>query len=100
MENTHKQEKYLRAQDRVAEIKRFYTKAINGLIAIGILAGINYYHNEWLNPWFLWVAFWIAFATILKAIKIFGVGSFFGKGWEERKIRDFIQEEEKTSKWH
>ncbi|MFT6935230.1 MAG: hypothetical protein ACJAUQ_001625, partial [Maribacter sp.] len=55
MQNTEQKNKYSRARDRVATLKKFYAKIMSGLIAIGITGGINYYFNEWEYPWFLWV---------------------------------------------
>ncbi|MFT6797502.1 MAG: hypothetical protein ACJART_002653, partial [Maribacter sp.] len=50
MENTEQENKYFRARERVATLKKFYGKIGSGLIAIGITGGINYYLNAWEYP--------------------------------------------------
>ncbi len=100
MENTEQNNKYFRARDRVATLKKFYAKITSGLVAIGITGGINYYLNEWEYPWFLWVVFGVSLGIFFRAIKIFNLNPFMGKDWEERKIQEFIKEDEKQKKWN
>ena len=82
--------KYIKAQERVVKLKKFYGKAFRGLLAIVLTGSINYYLNEWNNPWFLWVVFGVGLGISIKAIKLFGMNFFLGKNWEERKTRELI----------
>ena len=82
--------KYIRAKERVVVIKKFYAKVLRGVFAIIVVGGINYYLNEWRTPWFLWVVFGISLSILLRAIKIFNLNPLFGKDWEERKVREFM----------
>lgn len=82
--------KYRRAQDSVAKLKRFYVKMFRGILAIIVTGALNYYLNEWTHPWFLWVVFGVGLSLSLKAFKLFGTQLFFGKDWEERKIRELM----------
>jgi len=50
--------------------------------------------------WFLWAAFGWGLGLAFKAIKVFGMNPFFGKDWEERKIREFMKEDEQQNKWN
>ncbi|TVZ14630.1 2TM domain-containing protein [Maribacter sp. MAR_2009_72] len=95
MDNT----KYNKAKERVVELKEFYGKVFSALGTIVIVAALNYYFNEWRYPWFLWVVFAFAISLFLKAIKIFNFNPFFGRDWEERKLREFIQQEENEQRW-
>ncbi|MEO0570616.1 MAG: 2TM domain-containing protein [Bacteroidota bacterium] len=87
------QSKYLRASDRVSELKRFYTRCFRGVVAVLIDAGINYYLDEWAYPWFLWVVFGVGLSLILKAFRVFGFNMVMGRDWEERKIREYMDED-------
>ncbi len=97
--NTNKENKYLKAKERVEEVKQFYTKVLSSLGVIVVVGAINYYLDKWEHPWFLWVVFGLSISLIFKAIKVFGFNSFFGKDWEERKIKEFMQDDERPSKW-
>lgn len=83
--------KYIRARKSVIEIKRFYGKALRGIIAILIVGALNYYLNEWRNPWFLWVVFGVGLSLLLRAYKVYGLNLIFGKDWENRKIKEFME---------
>jgi hypothetical protein len=95
MEPIEKSTKYLRAKKRVAEIKKFYSSLMFYIIFIIALAGLNYYTNEWSYPWFLWAAFGWGIGIIFQAIKTFQWMPFVGRNWEERKLRQYMEEEEK-----
>ena len=82
--------KYIRAKERVVLIKKFYAKVLRGVFVIIVVGGINYYLNEWRTPWFLWVVFGISLSILLRAIKIFNLNPLFGKDWEERKVKEFM----------
>ena len=100
MENRDRDNKYLRAKERVTEIKKFYGSIFSGLFAIIIVGAINYYVDEWSHPWFLWVVFGVSISLIFKALKIFNLNPFMGRDWEERKIKEFMQEDENRNKWN
>jgi len=92
-------EKYNRAKDRVGELKKFYGKLVSYAFVITLLAGINYYLNEWSYAWFLWAAFGWGIGLAFKAIKVFGMNPFLGKNWEERKIQEFMNEDSEEQRW-
>jgi hypothetical protein len=95
--------KYLRAKDRVAQLKKFYGKLASYLLFIAFLAGINYYSNEWRSMWFLWVAFFWGIGIVIEAGKTFGLTALLGSNWEERKINEMMKKENeqegKKNKW-
>ena len=97
---TNSDAKYLRAKERVTEVKEFYSKLIRSILVIALLAGINYYTNEWRFMWFLWAAFGIGISLVFKAIKIFGANAFLGRDWEDRKIKEFMNEDENQKRWN
>ena len=92
--------KYLRAKERITEVKEFYSKLLRSVILIAFLAGLNYYTNEWRYMWFLWAAFGISIGLIFRASKVFGINPFLGKDWEERKIQEFMNEDKEQNRWN
>ncbi|TVZ51137.1 2TM domain-containing protein [Dokdonia sp. Hel_I_53] len=92
------QEKYLRALDRVKQIKKLYSKIINSLILVALIAGVNYYVNELRNPWFLWVAGFSFLGIVIETFKVYGTSLFLGKGWERRKIKEQMEKEDQDTK--
>jgi len=99
MEHREKESKYLRAKERVVEIKKFYCSLFSSIFIILFIGGINYYLNQWWNPWFLWVVFGLGISLVFKAFKTFGYTAFFGRNWEQRKIREFLEEEDQNGRW-
>tara|TARA_R110002049_G_scaffold309026_2_gene516012 strand:+ start:2606 stop:2911 length:306 start_codon:yes stop_codon:yes gene_type:complete len=98
MDNLTKDERYLKARERVREEKKFYTSLLSAFFTIAIVAAVNYYINEFRNPWFLWVVFGLGISVIFKAIKIFNVIPFMGRDWEQKKIRELMNEEDTVNK--
>ncbi|MEO0527328.1 MAG: 2TM domain-containing protein [Bacteroidota bacterium] len=99
MESSNNETKYVKAKERVENLKKFYGSIFSSVFAIAIVAGINYYINEWRNPWFLWVVFGVSISLIFKAIKLFNLNPFMGRDWEERKIKEFMKEDENSERW-
>lgn len=86
--------KYLKAKQRVVEMKKFYGSLMYYFIFIAFLAGLNYYVNELRHPWFLWAAFGCGIGIFFQALKVFNWNPFMGKDWEERKLKQFMEKEE------
>ncbi len=97
MNASDKQSKYQRAKEHVKRLKSFYTNLIFFLVFITFLAGVNYYVNHLRNPWFLWAAFGWGIGLLFQAVKTFNLFNIFGKDWEERKIKQFMEEDEDYS---
>ena len=90
--------KYQRAKDRVEDLKKFYSHLLTYIVVNIFLAAINYYSNQWEYPWFLWVTFGWGIGLVFDALKAYQINPMFNKDWEERKIKSFMDEEEKQ-KW-
>ncbi|WP_350285380.1 2TM domain-containing protein [uncultured Croceitalea sp.] len=91
MENTYEY-KYKRAKERVECIKSFYTHAVVYAIVISFLVYINYRTTS-----FVWVVFpavgW-GLGLVGHGLKAFGQNLFLGKDWEERKIKEYMDNSE------
>lgn len=99
MENLDSENKYYRAKEKVRAIKKFYLNLVSYFIFIAFLGALNYYVNEWQYPWFLWAAFGWGIGLVFQAVKVFGLNLFFGKNWEERKIKELMNEDEPQNRW-
>ena len=86
--------KYIRAKERVEELKKFYTSVMWYCIVIPFLAFINWYTNDFSYMWFLWAAFGWGIGLVFHAFKAFGWSPIFNKDWEDRKIQEFMREED------
>ena len=99
MEDFNKENKYLRAKERVDGLKKFYGNLLSYVLVISFLAFINYWDNQWSYMWFLWAAFGWGIGIIFHAIGTFNLNPFFGKDWEERKIKEIMREDEHKNRW-
>ena len=85
------QQRYQRAHARVQALKGFYTHAtayvlVNiGLFVINLLTG-----GPW---WFFWPLLFWGIGLGVHALNVFVLGGRFGGNWEERKTREFMEED-------
>ena len=99
MKNLETESKYLRAKEKVDAQRKFYTSLISYVVFILFLGAINYWTNKWQYAWFLLAAFGWGIGLVFKAIKVFGYGTFFSTSWEERKIKEYMNEDKKNDLW-
>ncbi|WP_411031904.1 2TM domain-containing protein [Spongiimicrobium sp. 3-5] len=100
MENQNTDNKYLRAKERVDKLKKFYANLWSYIIVISLLAFINYFTNNFRYMWFLWAALGWGIGVFFHAMDTFNLNPFFGKNWEEKKIKEYMQEDGKENKWN
>ncbi len=98
MEDFSKENKYIRAKERVEELKKFYGNLTAYVIVISGLAILNYWVDQWRYMWFLWAAFGWGIGLFFHAIRTFNLNPFFGKDWEERKIKEFMKDEDDSAR--
>ena len=99
MKDHNKENRYFKAKERVEELKKFYGNLTSYILVISLLAGINYWTNEWRYMWFLWAAFGWGIGLFFHAINTFNLNPFFGRDWEQRKIREFMEDEDHKTRW-
>ena len=80
--------KYIRAKQRVDELKGFYGNLISYCVVIPFLVFINY-QTYWGFQWFWFPMGGWGLGLIIHAFSIFGYGST----WEERKIRELMDKD-------
>jgi hypothetical protein len=86
--------KYQRAQKRVEAIKGFYIHLGVYLLVNLLLFLINILTSQ-DDLWFYWVLLGWGIAVVAHAFSVFGFGRLLGSDWEEKKIREIMEEEEK-----
>ncbi|MGB6151925.1 MAG: 2TM domain-containing protein [Pricia sp.] len=83
--------RYEKAKERVEEIKGFYGNLMAYLIVIPILAYINLKGTSFL--WFIFPALGWGFGLTMHGMKAFGYNPLWGKRWEEKKMREFMEDD-------
>jgi hypothetical protein len=83
--------RYLRAKEKVEKIKGFYSNLISYLIVIPVLAYVNFRTTDF--PWVIFPALGWGFGVLAHGMEAYGYNPFMGKNWEERKIREFMDNE-------
>jgi hypothetical protein len=87
--------RYQRAKKRVDELRGFY-------IHLGVYLLVNlllFLINMLSSPddlWFYWVLLGWGVAIVAHAFSVFGFGRLFGADWEEKKIREIMENEEEN----
>lgn len=99
MDYNKNESKYIRAKERVDELRKFYGNLTSYVLVIAGLAAVNYWSNGFSYMWFLWAAFGWGIGLFFHAINTFRINPFFGKGWEERKIKELMDKEKNEQKW-
>ena len=89
---------YVRARKRLDNLKDFYGSLLAYLIIIPFLAFINY-RTYWEVQWFWFAAFGWGIGLTFQAFEVYGKDRYFGKSWEDRKIREYMNEEDKSQRW-
>jgi len=97
METKSDYERYKKASEKVQEIKGFYSHLIAYLLVIPLFIVINFKFTPG-HYWFFYPMIGWGVGVFFHALGVFDTGSFFGKGWEERKLKQFIKEEEEKLK--
>ena len=101
--NSHQPEdKYAEAQKKVKKLKGFYSHLmiyvlVNILIIFlninNLSPGESYFKIENFFTAFFW-----GIGILFHGLSVFGSNIFFGKNWEDKKIKEFM-EKEKNEKW-
>ncbi|PXY42642.1 histidine kinase [Flavobacterium cheongpyeongense] len=85
---------YFRAKKRVEELKGFYANVISYCCVVPFLVFINLRFSPGFQ-WFWFSAIGWGFGVVMHAFKVFGYSS----DWEERKIREILEKENKKQTW-
>jgi len=98
MENQNtEEERYYKAKKRMEEIKGFYGNLISYVVVNCFLVAINLVTTP-SHLWFYWPLLWWGVGVVFHGLKVFNCMPFFGKDWEEQKIKELIDKEERVKK--
>lgn len=100
MENYNKEEydRYEKARKQVESIKGFYGNLISYILVNLFLAFINLKFSP-DHIWFYWPMLGWGVGVLFHGIKVFNWFPFLNKEWEEKKIRQFMEEEKNKQKF-
>ena len=87
------QARYQQAKKRVEEIRGFYMHLVTYLVVNAVLVIINLLTSPG-SLWFFWPLGGWGIGLILHAFSVFG--GFWGKDWEERKIKEIMEKDKLT----
>lgn len=93
----NEENRYIKARKRVEKMKDFYSNLASYCIIIPLLAYINY-KTFWDFKWFYFPMIGWGVGLLFHFLDAFGYHIFLGKDWEERKIKELMDETEKE-KW-
>ncbi len=91
-DNYISEKKYTQAKKRVQNIKSFYIHFTIYLIMLPIFIYLNF-RSDSTFPWALFPIFGWGFGILSHASEAFEYNPLFGKGWEERKIRELMDKD-------
>ncbi len=86
--------KYLKAVEQVEEIKGFYSSLLAYCIVIPMLIYINLTYIPQFH-WFWFPMLGWGIGMTVQGFKAFGPNKLLGKNWEERKIKEFMENDKK-----
>lgn len=99
MEQDYKEaERYYQAQKKVKEIRKFYEHLTVFVLVNPIVMVVNLITSPG-HLWFLYCLFGWGIAVVLDGLKAFNYAPFFNKEWEEKKIKEILEEENQKTKW-
>ena len=73
------------------DIKGFFGNLAAYCLIIPILAYINWKTTSF--PWVIFPAIGWGFGLLMHGLRVYGYNFFLGKGWEERKIREYMSKD-------
>ena len=92
--NFNEREQYESARKRVKEIKEFYSHLLSYVVVNLFLMAVNLLTSP-EHLWFFWPMLGWGVGIAVHAMKTFNLMPFLGKDWEERKLKEFMEEEER-----
>jgi cytochrome b561 len=87
------EKKYKLAKNKVEKLKAFYVHLTIYLMMVPVFLYLNYISNAGF-PWALFPIVGWGIGITSHASETFNYNPFFGKDWEERKIRELMDEDD------
>ena len=90
------EQKFIRAKKKVEILKGFYSNLLAYCLVIPFLIFINLMtspHHLWF--WYPMIGWGIG--IVFHAFGVFNKTSFFGTNWEDKKIQEYMEEDERNN---
>ena len=87
--------KYIKAKKKVENLKSFYSNLIAYCLVIPFLIFVNLMTSP-NHLWFWWPMFGWGIGICFHAFGVFGYNIRLGEEWEERKIKEFMDNDTNT----
>lgn len=101
--NYNKEQRYIQAKKRVEKISKFY-KHLSVYLVVNLFLSTIFIINDikdgdtfneaFFNLGNYKIAMYWGIGIVVQAIGTFGLPMFFSKDWEERKLQEYLREEE------
>ncbi|WP_299522101.1 histidine kinase [Winogradskyella sp.] len=91
---------YVRARNRVEELKAFYYSLIAYVFVIPFLIFIWYRFTSHTIQWFWFPIFGWGIGLVFQAYRVYVDNGALGAKWEERKIEEYMRKEEEKNRWN
>ncbi len=89
--NYTEEKKYIEAKKKIKKVKAFYLHALVNLLSIVIIVSVNLTFVPYFH-WFWFPVMGLLLVTFIHWMIVFGSDIIgFGKDWEERKIQEYIK---------
>lgn len=88
--NSHTNSTYLKAKEKVQELKSFYFSLVFYAIVNAGLIYIWYAYSGTNFQWFWFPVIGWGLGLFIKALKVYDVDFIFGKPWEDRKLNQLM----------
>ncbi len=97
--NFNKEEAYLRAKKKLDNLKGFYWHlasyvVVNAFLIVSIWSNLDKDESIWELKTFATAIFW-GIGLAFHAMGVFGPDFFFGKNWENRKIKKYMDKDKR-----
>jgi hypothetical protein len=94
------QRSYKRALAQVRAVRDFYVHVVVYLFVIGGLLAIDWLTEPPGLTWFYFPAVGWGVGLAIHAFMVFGAGQLFGTDWEQRKVRELMDQERRGRSGH
>lgn len=91
-------DEYIKARKHVESLKEFYYNLLSYCLVIPFLIFINW-RTSWEFQWFWFPMFGWGIGLSIHAMTVYFEDGRFGRNWEERKIREYMDQEERK-RWN
>lgn len=103
MNDLEQENAYEIAQNKVKKLKGFYTHMLVYIVVNVLIIYSNYSYLKTSDSIFEFrnfsTAFWWGIGLLAHAFNVFALDIFFGKEWEERKIKEIMDKEKDKNEY-